>query len=83
MKVKIITAQKKMFEDEASEVILPGEDGEFSVLDDHQACLYSLRSGQIKILFRGTVKQNEKAFTIRVGLAKIANNQLTIMAETF
>ncbi len=83
MKVKIITAQKKLFEGEAVEVILPGEDGEFSVLDHHQSCLYSLRTGQIRILFKSAPHEDDKIFTIRAGMAKIVNNMLTVMAETF
>jgi len=83
VKVIVITAQKKLFEGDASEVILPGSDGEFSVLEHHQACMYSLRSGQVRIKFSNASRQDDKAITIRAGLAKILNNMLTVMAETF
>ncbi len=83
MKVKIITSQKKLFEGEAVEAILPGEDGEFAVLDHHQSCLYSLRSGKIRILSKSVAQEGDKIFTIRTGLAKMVNNMLTVMAETF
>ena len=83
MKIKIITAQKKLFEGEAVEAILPGEDGEFAVLDHHQSCLYSLRSGQIRILLKSVAQEDDKIFTIRAGMAKVSDNMLTVMAETF
>ena len=68
-----MTPQKKIYEGEAGEIILPGEDGEFSVMDFHQPCLYVLRSGNIKI--------EEKLFSIKSGVAKVESNALKVMAE--
>ena len=54
MKVEVLTLLKSLFSAQATEVILPGEDGELSVWDLHQPCLYSLRAG--KIIIRDRVK---------------------------
>lgn len=80
MKVKIIAAQRLLFEGEAREVIMPGEDGEFSVFDFHQACVYSLRQGQIK-----TVSRDKRAakgrFFIKSGVALVEWGQLNVLVE--
>lgn len=80
MRVKIITPQKNIFDDTAEEAILPGEDGEFSVMDFHQPCLYALRPGRIKIN-RSSPKPEAKSFVIKGGVAKVEENALKIMAE--
>jgi F-type H+-transporting ATPase subunit epsilon len=73
---------KKVFEGEAKEVILPGEDGEFSVMDFHQPCLYRLRAGRAKATLRnasgGTA---EKIITLKQGLADIRPDKLILMIE--
>jgi len=73
MKVKILTAQEKILEEEAKEVVLPGDDGEFSVLDFHQPCIYSLQSGQIKVA--------EKKIPIKFGIAKVGIDELVVLVE--
>jgi F-type H+-transporting ATPase subunit epsilon len=82
MKVMITAAQRLLFDGEAKEVILPGEDGEFSVLDFHQACIYSLRQGQIKTLSGGKNVPKGRYF-IKRGVALVEWGQLSIIAEEF
>lgn len=80
MKVTIHTAFEKLYEDQAREVILPGEDGEFSVWDFHQPCLYSLRRGWLRIVPREK-KEKEYRLMIKRGVAKIDSRSLVILAE--
>jgi F0F1-type ATP synthase epsilon subunit len=81
MKVKIHTAGRKILEAEAREIILPGGDGEFSILDFHQPCVYSLRTGKIKIKRRDEGRTEEKV-AIKRGVAKVVGNELVVLAET-
>lgn len=82
MKVIIHNALGKIFEDEAKEVILPGEDGEFSVMDFHQYSLYRLRAGQIKVSPRkASIEQGERRFPVKQGLANIAPDKVIVMVE--
>ena len=74
-----MTAMKTLYDDEAREVILPGVDGEFSVMDFHQPCLYCLRPGRIKII---DYKKAKQAIPVRRGIAKVISNRLTVTAET-
>jgi F0F1-type ATP synthase epsilon subunit len=81
MKIRILSSQEKLLEDEAKEVILPGEDGEFSVWDFHEPCLYRLRLGKIMVKLR---KEKEKReFPIKRGLAKVEFDMLVALVEPF
>ncbi|MDD5594759.1 MAG: hypothetical protein PHY94_00765 [Candidatus Omnitrophica bacterium] len=80
MKVTIHTPFEKLYEDQAREVVLPGEDGEFSVWDFHQPCLYSLRRGWLRVISREQ-KEKEYRLMIKRGVAKIDSRSLVIIAE--
>ena len=86
MKVEVLTLFKNLLSVQATEVILPGEDGELSVWDLHQPCLYSLRAGRIIIRDRVKVGQAQgqnksNSVPIKRGLAIIGENKLTAMVE--
>lgn len=86
MKIKIHAAGRKILEAEAPEVVLPGADGEFSVLDFHQPCLYSLRMGRIRVKYGGHRSQvrgqrSEEKVSIKKGVAKVTGNELVVLAE--
>jgi len=69
-----IKSASVLFEDFVQCVILPGEEGELSVFDFHQAMLVKLKKGTITI--------DREHVLIRKGIAKMLNNELTILAET-
>jgi F0F1-type ATP synthase epsilon subunit len=86
MKVEVLTLFKSLFSAQATEVILPGYDGELSVWDLHQPCLYSLRAGRIIIRDRAKAGQAQgpnksNSVPIKRGLAIIGENKLTAMVE--
>ena len=81
MKISILSSQEKLLEDEAKEVILPGEDGEFSVWDFHELCLYRLRAGKITVKLRK--EKEKKVFPIKRGLAKVEFDRLVVLVEPF
>jgi F-type H+-transporting ATPase subunit epsilon len=79
MKVKILAPSEKLLEEEAVEIILPGADGEFSVMEFHQPCLYRLRSGQIKVRLRQ--EKRLRKVPIKRGLASVLPNKLVALVE--
>ncbi len=82
MRVTIHNAIKKLVDSDAREVVLPGEDGELSVWDFHQSCLYSLRAGQIKLLPAGSSNNEEiKRFPLKKGLAIIRSDMVSVLIE--
>ena len=93
MKVTVLTIVEKLYEGEACEVILPGDDGEFSVWDFHQTCLYVLRQGNMTIIPRFAVSgerlaqtehrtpNTEHRISIKRGMARIEPHRLVAMVE--
>ena len=81
MRATILDGRKIEYQGEAKEVVMPGLDGEFSVLDFHRSFLYRLRSGTIKVR-ENLMKREEKLFHIEDGLAKFSGNTLLIFCET-
>ena len=77
MRVLILSGREEVYKGEAHEAVLPGLDGEFSVLDFHQPMLYRLRRGVIKV--RETTE--EKLFRIQDGMARFNENNLLIFCE--
>ena len=51
MVLKIISAEKVLFEGEASSVTLPGEMGQFTVLPRHASLVSTLVKGKIGLLY--------------------------------
>lgn len=82
MKLKVLNINKVIYDNDVKEVILPGKDGEFSVMDFHCPFLYSLNKGKIKI-----VSKQDKPFApslalmILGGLAQMSGNQLTVLTQ--
>jgi F0F1-type ATP synthase epsilon subunit len=91
MLVVVMVPRRVIYRGNVSEVILPGEDGEFSVWDYHQPCLYRLRKGNVRIrgewaeeskAFKAASKANEMRISIKRGIAKMLHNELVVLAET-
>jgi F0F1-type ATP synthase epsilon subunit len=82
VKVKIVTPQEMLFEAEATEVVLPGFDGELSVWDFHQSFFYALRPGRIKVKLRQLKDgKNEARLFIKRGFARMELNELMLLVE--
>lgn len=62
---------KTIFDSEATEIYLPGTDGEFGILFDHQEAVAALTEGDVRILF----SDSSSVFRIQNGLALIGRDQ--------
>ncbi len=58
----------------AASVVLPGEEGEFSVLDFHQPIVSCLKEGVVKI-------DEKQPIPIKRGIARMEGNELVILVE--
>lgn len=77
MLVEIYTPVKRVYEGEATSVILPGSDGQFEVLNNHAPMIAGLGTGAIKLKTNGT----EQVFQVDGGVAEVLNNKLTVLCE--
>ena len=50
MNIKILTPELVVFEGEVESILLPGELGEFHILNDHAPVVSSLRTGKVKLI---------------------------------
>lgn len=74
MTLKIISAQQIEFEGTVEMVTLPGELGQFQVLNNHAAMLASLVEGTLSYVIDG---QNQSR-QIKGGVADINNNVVSV-----
>lgn len=77
MTLEILTPEKKLFNGEASSVILPGVDGSFQLLDRHAPLISALGKGVIKYK-TGT---ETKTLPINAGFAECLKNRVIILVE--
>ena len=92
MKISILNAQQVIFEGGVSEAVLPGADGELSILDDHEQIFVALNKGFIHLTpiakrvgarLVGEVGriQEMKPIKIQRGVARMKGNELVILVE--
>lgn len=68
---------ENLFDGEAVQAVLPGTDGMFTVLANHEALVSTLLSGEVHI-----EAENGKKYHFEIaksGIAEISNNQATIL----
>jgi F-type H+-transporting ATPase subunit epsilon len=78
MTLEILTPDKKIYEGEASSVILPGALGSFEILNNHAPIISTLNDGKLTV--RGAGK-DETIFYIQGGVVEALNNTVTVLAE--
>ncbi|MCD6500749.1 ATP synthase F1 subunit epsilon [bacterium] len=79
MEIKILTANKKLYEGEVKRVTFPGRKGEFQVLENH-APLFSLLT-QGEIIVKNDAK--ETRVSISSGIVKVLNNRIICLVDKF
>jgi len=74
MKVLILNPKHVVFEGEAKNVFLPGDIGEFELMDYHVPIVSLLRPGKVIIDW-------EKVIPIKKGMVKFDNTECVILVE--
>lgn len=73
-KVTILNPKRTIFEADAKSVFLPGDSGEFEVLEFHKPIISLLRQGEIVI-------DGAKSVAIEKGVVRMYNNELVALVE--
>ena len=73
LRVRFFQDRQPLFDGSARQVVLPGEDGEVSVLDFHAPMLCALGEGAVHI--------DEARFPVHRGVARVERNVVTILAH--
>ena len=74
LKVTVISPKRTIFEGEARSVSLPGQEGEFEVLEFHKAIISLLKQGEIVI-------DGLKALVITKGIVRVHKDELVALVE--
>lgn len=64
MNIKILTPELVVFEGEVDSILLPGELGEFHILNDHAPVVSSLKKGKVKLITKKIENENYAKFFI-------------------
>ncbi|MGK2922236.1 MAG: F0F1 ATP synthase subunit epsilon [Methyloceanibacter sp.] len=78
-KFELVSPERLLVSDEVEQVLVPGAEGDMTVLAHHAPVLTTLRPGLLDIGFPGGKNQR---FFIRGGFAEVNPAGLTVLAET-
>jgi F-type H+-transporting ATPase subunit epsilon len=78
-KFELVSPEKLLVSSEVEQVLVPGSEGDMTVLAYHAPVLTTLRPGLLDIGFPGGKRQR---FFIRGGFAEVNPAGLTVLAET-
>lgn len=74
MTLKVISTEDILFSGEVSAVTLPGEQGEFTVLDHHAALISTLVPGTVSYTVGGEVSELQ----VNGGVVNVDNNIVSV-----
>ena len=75
----IVTPQGQAFAGPADTVVLPGSEGEFGVLPDHERLLTTLAPGEVRIQRGGETLRA----TVSDGFAEVRGDAVTVLVESW
>ena len=76
-KIKVVTYEEKVLEQEAEFVLVRTTEGDMGILPNHSPFIAGLSTGEMKIRFNG----KEDKYFVSEGLLEISNNVVTIIAS--
>lgn len=74
---EIVTPEALLFSEEAKIVVIPGEEGEFGVLEKHAPLISTVKTG---VLIVETVSGEKKEIFLSGGFAEVTPDRCTILA---
>lgn len=77
-KFELVTPERLVFSGEASQVVVPGAEGDFAVLVGHAPFISTLRPGILEV----TLPQGRQRLLVKKGVAEADPERLTVLAQT-
>jgi F-type H+-transporting ATPase subunit epsilon len=78
-KFDLVSPERLLVSGEVEQVLVPGTEGDMTILAHHAPVLTTLRPGLLEIGFSGGKAQH---YFVRGGFAEVNPNGLTVLAET-
>ncbi len=76
--VEVVTAERELYNGEATMVVAPGSEGQLGILPQHAALLTTLKSGAMRI----QLNDAEEPLFVSGGFLEVNNNTVTVLADT-
>lgn len=77
-KLEVITPTGLIFDGDAIEVTLPGEEGEFGVLPQHASLTTLLKAGVIDII---TTEKKTESIVVNWGVVQVNETKVTVLVD--
>ena len=77
IKIEIVTAERKLLEDDVDMVIAPGIDGQLGILPRHAPLLTALQPGELRLKKGG----DETSLAITGGFLEVMPDRVTVLAD--
>jgi F-type H+-transporting ATPase subunit epsilon len=78
LRLRIVTPERQLLDEEVDEVTAPGTVGEFGVLPNHVTFLSSLQPGRLLYKRRGQTH----TLVVGGGFAEVSDNVMTVLADS-
>ena len=78
-KFELVSPERLLVSAEVEQVLVPGSEGDFTLLAHHAPLLTSLRPGLLEISSSGAERRR---YFVRGGFAEVGPSGLTVLAET-
>ncbi|WP_029057750.1 F0F1 ATP synthase subunit epsilon [Stappia stellulata] len=75
---ELVSPERLLLSEEATQVVVPGSEGEFGVMAGHAPMMSTLRPGVLRV---SRPSASEEAFFVRGGFAEAGPKGLTVLAE--
>jgi F-type H+-transporting ATPase subunit epsilon len=76
---ELVSPERLLFTGDVEQVVVPGTEGELTVLKDHAPLMSTLKPGIVRLIEAGA---KETRLFVRGGFADVAPTGLTILAES-
>ena len=76
--VEIVTAERELYNGEATLVSAPGSEGRLGILPRHAALLTTLAPGELRIV----LNEAEEPLYVSGGFLEVSDNNVTVLADT-
>lgn len=77
---ELVTPSKLVRSEQVHSVVVPGSEGEFTVLENHAPIMTTIQDGELKVY--DSADGAPESISIRGGFAEVNENGLTVLAES-
>ena len=78
MNLTILTPEKEVYNGPIKSVKVPGQSGQFEILEGHAAIVSSLSEGQVRVIDQTGAKST---YTIERGFVEVYNNEVSLLVR--